>query len=196
MKIEKLKAPLFRGPERAGATNDWCITRTCLHDGSRRNPRVVRSMTASSVLWMSLKKLNRDYISQKDSRPTVGRFIGLTSADLSADKMPDFSSFFIGRQKINYNYLVIIFFHLPTVLGFRQSADDRPMVGRRSADDRPISRPMSYLNEPHIIGRCVGRPSADHRPTIGRSSLTTNHRPMCRPTVGRRSADCKVLSLI
>ena len=34
--------------------------------------------------------------------PTVGR--------QSADKMPDFSSFFIGQQKINYNYLVIIFF--------------------------------------------------------------------------------------
>ena len=31
LKIEKLKAPLFRGPERAGATNDWCIrfTDTC-----------------------------------------------------------------------------------------------------------------------------------------------------------------------
>ena len=27
LKIEKLKAPLFRGPEGAGATNDWCITR-------------------------------------------------------------------------------------------------------------------------------------------------------------------------
>ena len=26
LKIEKLKAPLFRGPEGAGATNDWCIT--------------------------------------------------------------------------------------------------------------------------------------------------------------------------
>ena len=25
LKIEKLKAPLFRGPEGAGATNDWCI---------------------------------------------------------------------------------------------------------------------------------------------------------------------------
>ena len=124
--------------------------------------------------------------------PTVGRQSADLSADLSADKMPDFSSFFIGRQKINYNYLVIIFFHRPTVLGFWQSADDRPTVGRRSADDRPISWPMSYLNEPHIIGR----PSADHRPTIGRSSLTTYHRPMCRPTVGRRSADCKVLGLI
>ena len=54
--------------------------------------------------------LNRDYINPKDSRPTVGRFIGRSSADLSADKMPDFSLFFIGRQKINYNYLVIIFF--------------------------------------------------------------------------------------
>ena len=54
--------------------------------------------------------------------PTVGR--------QSADKMPDFSSFFIGRQKINYNYLVIIFFHRPTVLGFWQSADGRPTIGR------------------------------------------------------------------
>ena len=62
--------------------------------------------------------------------PTVGR----QSADLSADKMHDFSTFFIGRQKIKYNYLVIFFFHRPTVLGFWQSADDRPMVGRRSAD--------------------------------------------------------------
>ena len=26
LKIEKLKAPLFRAPEGAGATNDWCIT--------------------------------------------------------------------------------------------------------------------------------------------------------------------------
>ena len=26
LKIKKLKAPLFRGPERAGATNDWCIS--------------------------------------------------------------------------------------------------------------------------------------------------------------------------
>ena len=26
LQIEKLKAPLFRGPEGAGATNDWCIT--------------------------------------------------------------------------------------------------------------------------------------------------------------------------
>ena len=25
LKIEKLKAPPFRGPEGAGATNDWCI---------------------------------------------------------------------------------------------------------------------------------------------------------------------------
>ena len=26
LKIEKLKAPLFRGPKGAGATNDWCIS--------------------------------------------------------------------------------------------------------------------------------------------------------------------------
>ena len=72
--------------------------------------------------------------------PTVGR----QSADLSADKMPDLSSFFISRQKINYNYLVIIFFSIGQQFwGF----GNRPMIGRWSADDRP----MSYLNEPHII---------------------------------------------
>ena len=27
LKIEKLKAPLFRGPEGVGATNDWCISK-------------------------------------------------------------------------------------------------------------------------------------------------------------------------
>ena len=111
------------------------------------------------------------------------KIVGRPSAVLSADKMPDFSSFFIGRQKINYNYLVIIFF--PSADSFGVLA-----IGRWSADDRPISRPMSYLNEPLIIGRCVGRP------IIGRSSLTTYHRPMCRPTVSRRSADCKVLGLV
>ena len=26
LEIEKLKAPLFRGPEGAGSSNDWCIT--------------------------------------------------------------------------------------------------------------------------------------------------------------------------
>ena len=25
LKLKKLKAPLFRGPKGAGATNDWCI---------------------------------------------------------------------------------------------------------------------------------------------------------------------------
>ena len=28
LKIEKLKAPLYRGPKGAGATNDWCINKT------------------------------------------------------------------------------------------------------------------------------------------------------------------------
>ena len=34
MKIEKLKAPLFRGPEGAGATNDWCIKGIKIDDES------------------------------------------------------------------------------------------------------------------------------------------------------------------
>ena len=29
LKIEKLKAPLFRGPKGAGATNDWCTIYIC-----------------------------------------------------------------------------------------------------------------------------------------------------------------------
>ena len=29
LEIEKLKAPLFCGPEGAGDTNDWCINKTC-----------------------------------------------------------------------------------------------------------------------------------------------------------------------
>ena len=71
--------------------------------------------------------------------------------------MQDFSSFFIGRQKINYNYLVIIFF--PSADSFGVLA-----IGRWSGDDRP----MSYLNEPHIIRRCVGRSSADDGPIVAR----------------------------
>ena len=80
--------------------------------------------------------------------------------------MPDFSSFFIGRQKINYNYLVIFFSIGRQFWCF----GNRPTYRRWSADDRPIYRPMSYLNEPHIIGR---------------SSLATYHRPMCLPKIGR-----------
>ena len=41
---------------------------------------------------------------------------------------------------------------------------------------------MSYLNEPLFIGRCVGRPSAEHRPIVAR--LKGN-----RLTIGRSSAD-------
>ena len=38
LEIEKLKAPLFRGPEGAGDSNDWCITLSmmvqCMSDKS------------------------------------------------------------------------------------------------------------------------------------------------------------------
>ena len=40
LKIEKLKAPLFRGPDRAGATNDWCI---------RKRSGEVRSSSVASL---------------------------------------------------------------------------------------------------------------------------------------------------
>ena len=45
------------------------------------------------------------------------------------------------------------------------------MVGRRSADDRLISRPMSYLNEPHISLADV---SADDRLTVARHLSSAN----------------------
>ena len=60
--------------------------------------------------------INRDYINPHR-----------WSADLSADKMPGFNYFFIGRQKINYNYLVIIIF--PSADSFGVLA-----IGRWSAD--------------------------------------------------------------
>ena len=41
---------------------------------------------------------------------------------------------------------------------------------------------MSYLNKPLFIGRCVSRPSADHRPILARLKGY-------RPTIGRSSTD-------
>ena len=96
--------------------------------------------------------------------------------------MPDFSSFFIGRQKINYNYLVIMFFPSADSFGVffgGQSADGRPIVGRRSADDRPINQPMSYFNEPHFIGRS----SADDQPIVTRHLLSADVSADDRPIV-------------
>ena len=81
------------------------------------------------------------------------------------------------KNKIITTLLYFFFFHRPTVFGFWQSADDRPMVGRRLADDRPISQPISYLNETLFIGRCVSRSSADRRPTL---SLSAEDRPIVK----------------
>ena len=89
--------------------------------------------------------------------PTVGR--------QSADKMPNFSSFF-HRPTKNKLLLPCYIFSIGRQFW---GLGNRPMICRWSADDRPISRPMSYLNEPHIIGRCVGR-----------SSLATYHRPIVK----------------
>ena len=61
---------------------------------------------ALKILWKCSFKAANSKTAISFTPPTVGR----QSADLSADKIPDFSSFFIGRQKINYNYLVIIIF--------------------------------------------------------------------------------------
>ena len=105
-------------------------------------------------------RLNRDYINRQ-------------SADLSADKVPDFSSFFIGRQKIIITTWLYFFSIGRQFLGF----GNWPIVGRRSADHRPISRPILYLNEPLFIGRCVGRSSPDSK-AIGRRPA--NDRPIVK----------------
>ena len=112
--------------------------------------------------------------------PTVGR----QSADLSTDDRPIYRpikcqilALFSSADKKYIITTLLYFFSIGRQFwGF----GNRPTIGRRSAVDRPISRPLSYLNGPHIIGRCVGRPSADHRPTIGRSSLATYHRPIVK----------------
>ena len=119
--------------------------------------------------------------------PTVGR----QSADLSADRMPDFSSFFIGRQKINYNYLLIIttFFSIGRKFwGF----GNRPMIVRWSADDRPMIG-RCHIRMSHISSADV---SADRRPIIGRRSADRRSPFIIGRCVGRRSADCKILVLI
>ena len=71
--------------------------------------------------FFKIHNLNCDYINPIDSRPIKCQILALFSS---------------ANQKNNYNYmyLVIFFFHRPTVFGFGQSADDRPIVGRRSAD--------------------------------------------------------------
>ena len=93
--------------------------------------------------------------------PTIGR---------PADKMPDFSSF----SSADKNKIIT------TLLYFFSSAYSFWVlaIGRWSADDRPRSRPMSYLNKPLLIERCVGRPSADHRPIVARLKGY-------RPTIGQ-----------
>ena len=43
---------------------------------------------------------------------------------------------------------------------------------------------MSYSNEPHIIGRCVGRPLADDRPIVARhlssADVSADDRPIVK----------------
>ena len=96
--------------------------------------------------FFKIHNLNCEYINPTDSGPIKCQILALFSS---------------ANQKNNYNYmyLVIFFFHRPTVFGFGQSADDRPIVGRQSADDRLICRQILYSNDPLIIGRCVGRSS-------------------------------------
>ena len=43
LKIEKLKAPLFRGPEGGGATNDLCIMGQNIYLTSRRSSYILSS---------------------------------------------------------------------------------------------------------------------------------------------------------
>ena len=83
--------------------------------------------------FFKIHNLNCDYINPTDSQPIKCQILALFSS---------------ANQKTNYNYmyLVIIFFHRPTVFGFGQSADDRL-----------ICRPILYSIDPLIIGQCVGQ---------------------------------------
>ena len=126
----------------------------------------------------------------KLTSPTVGRQMADLSTDDRSIYRPIKCKILALFSSADKKYIITTLLYFFSIGRQFWGFGNRPMVRRRSAVDRPISRPMSYLNWPHIIGRCVGRPSADNRPTIGRSSLATFHRPMCRPTVGRRSADC------
>ena len=69
-------------------------------------------------------------------------------------------------------YLVIIFVHRPTVFGFGQSADDRPIVCRQSADDRLICRPILYS----LIPLSLADVWADRRPPQRQSCLRNGTR--------------------
>ena len=72
---------------------------------------------------------------------------------------------------------------LPT--SYRQVTDTLPTVGRLSAHCRPTGSLYFGQNLSAVCRPTVGRQTADSRPTVGRQ--TTN----CRPTVGRLSADCR-----
>ena len=54
LKIEKLKAPLIRGPEGAGATNDWCITYSTRQNAP--TDRVLTSDILKGVEWAFRKE--------------------------------------------------------------------------------------------------------------------------------------------
>ena len=58
LEIEKLKAPLFRGPEGAGDTNDWCITFMALTGLTEQN-RTKRYI----LIYFSLTDID-DFISK------------------------------------------------------------------------------------------------------------------------------------
>ena len=65
LKIEKLKAPLFRGPEGAGATNDWCITWEITQQIDRACTVRVNSLSQKKGTQLyyylqNFKKLNRE----------------------------------------------------------------------------------------------------------------------------------------
>ena len=116
-------------------------------------PRQSASMAIDRIVPVTEGKEQTTTTAITLTPPTVGR----RPADLSADDRPIkclILALFSSADKKKKITTLLYFFHRPTVFGFRQSADDRP-----------ISGPMSYLNEPLFIGRCVGRPSADRRPT-------------------------------
>ena len=72
---------------------------------------------------------------------------------------------------------------LPT--GYRHITNSRPTVGRLSVHCRPTGSLYFGQNLSAVCRPTVGRQTADSRPTVGRQ--TTN----CRPTVGRQLTDSR-----
>ena len=76
LKIEKLKAPLFRGPEGTGASNDWCISNTNTVTAIRLPPYYAE-LNSNELIWAMLKgKVARSNLMFKKDTDTASDCVG------------------------------------------------------------------------------------------------------------------------